>query len=62
MDVENTFIQAFGERMLSRSGVSRIALCLQQDFDTWRKRDLSELEDALPLPGCYLPSITSGDT
>ena len=55
-DVENTFIQTFGERILSRSGVSRITRCLQQDFDTWRKRDLSELRILyLFLDAIYLP-------
>jgi transposase-like protein len=42
-DVESTFIQTLGERILSKSSVSRITRRLQQDFDTWRKRDLSGL-------------------
>ena len=42
-DVENMFIQTLGQRLLSRSSVSRITRRLQKDFDTWKKRDLSEL-------------------
>jgi len=55
-DVENMFIQTLGQRLLSRSGVSRITYRLQQDFDTWRKRDLSELRILyLFLDAIYLP-------
>jgi transposase-like protein len=55
-DVENAFIQSLGERILSRSSVSRITRRLQQDFDTWRKRDLSELKILyLFLDAVYLP-------
>jgi putative transposase len=43
-DIENMFIQTLGQRILSRSSVSRVTRCLQKDFDTWRKRDLSELK------------------
>ena len=43
-DVENMFIQTLGERLLSRSSVSRITYRLQHDFDAWRKRDLSGLK------------------
>ena len=55
-DVEDMFIQAPGERLLSRSSVSRITRRLQQDFDPWTRRDLSELRilyfflDAIYLP------------
>ena len=42
-DVEGMFLDALGHKVLSRSGVSRIASQLQADFDTWRRRDLSEL-------------------
>ena len=55
-DVENMFIQTFGQRLLSRSSVSRITRQLQQDFDAWRKRDLSELSILyLFLDAVYLP-------
>lgn len=43
-DVESMFIKVTGERILSRSGVSRITAQLQQDFDVWRRRDLSQLK------------------
>jgi len=43
-DVENMFIPSFGERLLSRSSVSRLAHRLQRGFDNWRKRDLSGLK------------------
>lgn len=42
-DVEGMFLEALGEHVLSRSGVSRIASQLQADFDSWRRRDLSGL-------------------
>jgi transposase-like protein len=55
-DVENLFVQILGERLLSRSSVSRITRRLQQDFDTWRKRDLSGLRILyLFLDAIYLP-------
>ena len=55
-DVENMFIQTLGQRLLSRSGVSRITYRLQQDFDAWRKRDLSGLKVIyLFLDAIYLP-------
>jgi len=55
-DVENMFIQTLGERLLSRSSVSRITRRLQQDFDTWKKRDLSGLNVLyLFLDAIYLP-------
>jgi transposase-like protein len=43
-DVEGMFIEALGQRVLSRSGVSRLTFRLQKDFDNWRKRDLSQLK------------------
>jgi transposase-like protein len=43
-DVEGMFVDALGQRILSRSGVSRITSRLQKDFDNWRKRDLSQLK------------------
>jgi transposase-like protein len=43
-DVEGMFLEALGQQVLSKSGVSRIASQLQADFDSWRKRDLSQLK------------------
>jgi len=43
-DVEGMFIEALGQRMLSRSGVSQLSSRLQKDFDNWRKRDFSQLK------------------
>jgi transposase-like protein len=43
-EVEGMFLDALGHKVLSRSGVSRIAPRLQADFDSWRRRDLSELK------------------
>jgi transposase-like protein len=55
-DVENMFIQTLGKRLLSRSSVSRITRHLQKDFDTWKKRDLSEFSILyLFLDAIYLP-------
>jgi len=42
-DVGALYGEAFGETRLSKSTVSRITQRLNQDFDTWRRRDLSEL-------------------
>ncbi len=55
-DVEGMFLDCLGHQVLSRSGVSRIASELQADFDSWRKRDLSELKLVyLFLDAIYLP-------
>ena len=55
-DVENMFIETLGQQLLSRSSVSRITHCLQEDFDTWRKRDLSGIKILyLFLDAVYLP-------
>jgi putative transposase len=55
-DAENMFIQVLGKRMLSKSSVSRITRRLQQDFDTWKRRALSELRILyLFLDAIYLP-------
>lgn len=55
-DVESMFAEVTGERILSRSGVSRITTQLQHDFDAWRKRDLSQLKVVyLFLDAIYLP-------
>lgn len=42
-DVEDTFLDIFGRRIISRSGVSKISQELNVEFDAWRKRDLSSL-------------------
>jgi putative transposase len=42
-DVSELYGEAFGASHLSKSTVSRISQQLTQDFDTWRKRDLSDL-------------------
>lgn len=55
-DVHEVFVEAFGERGLSKSGVSEISGQLTVEFDGWRKRDLSDLRivslflDAISLP------------
>ena len=55
-DVEGLFVETFGKRVLSKSGVSQIAERLTEDFNLWRKRDLSELKVLyLFLDGIYLP-------
>lgn len=43
-DVEGMFAGALGQRVLSRSSISRLTARLQKDFDNWRKRDLSQLK------------------
>lgn len=42
-DVSELYGEAFGASRLSKSTVSRISQRLTQDFDRWRKRDLSDL-------------------
>jgi transposase-like protein len=42
-DVGALYGEAFGDTRLSKSTVSRITQRLNQDFDTWRRRDLSDL-------------------
>jgi len=56
IDVESMFVEALGERVLSRSGVSGLTHHLQGDFDRWRKRDFSQLKAVYPfLDAIYLP-------
>ena len=42
-DVSELFADTFGGSRLSKSTVSRVTQQLNADFDTWRRRDLSEL-------------------
>lgn len=42
-DVADLYGESFGESRLSKSTVSRITQQLNGDFETWRKRDLSDL-------------------
>ena len=44
MDVEGLYGDTFGESRLSKSTVSRITSRLNDDFDSWRKRDLSSFK------------------
>lgn len=41
-DVKNSFLDIFGRRIISASGVSKITGHLVEEFDSWRKRDLSK--------------------
>lgn len=43
-DVGDLYAETFGESRLSKSTVSRITSRLTQDFDRWKKRDLSEMK------------------
>jgi len=43
-DVEGLFTDTFGQRVLSKSGVSRLAAQLGESFRQWRERDLSGLK------------------
>ena len=61
-DVENLFVETFGKRVISKSGVSEIAERLTEDFNVWRKRDLSDLKILyLFLDGIYLPARQGTD-
>ncbi len=42
-DIGALYGETFGETRLSKSTVSRITQQLTQDFETWRRRDVSEL-------------------
>ncbi len=54
-DVENTFCDIFGRKVISRSGVSEITEQLVGEFDTWRKRDIGNLNIVyLFLDGTYV--------
>ncbi|MDI6788934.1 MAG: IS256 family transposase [Planctomycetota bacterium] len=54
-DVENSFLDIFGRKIISRSGVSKITEHLTGEFDSWRKRDLSKQKIIyLFLDGSYL--------
>jgi len=44
LDVEGLYGDTFGESRLSKSTVSRITSRLNEDFEAWRKRDLSSLK------------------
>lgn len=55
-DVEGLFVETFGKKVISKSGVSEIAERLTEDFDTWRKRDLSHFKALyLFLDAIFLP-------
>lgn len=61
-DIEALFVETFGERLLSKSGVSKISEQLAVEFEGWRKRDLSDLKIAyLFLDAIYLP-VRQGST
>lgn len=54
-DVEKSFQQILGRRIISKSGVSRLTEHLVTEFDQWRRRDLSQLDIIyLFLDGIYL--------
>lgn len=54
-DVEATLADALGsEAALSKSTVSRVCEAIKDEFDTWRRRDLAEVElDYLYLDGSH---------
>jgi len=55
-DVEGLFQDTFGERIVSKSGVSQITAQLGESFRQWRERDLSQLKVVyLFLDAIYLP-------
>jgi len=59
-DVEGLFQDTFGERIVSKSGVSQITAQLGESFRQWRERDLSHLKVVyLFLDAIYL-ALRSG--
>jgi transposase-like protein len=54
-DVEKTFLDIFGRKIISKSGVSKITEHLYEELDSWKKRDLSVHKIIyLFLDGIYL--------
>lgn len=56
-DIEELFKEVFGDRVISRSGVSQLSQVLVEEFDGWRERELSGLRLAyLFLDATYVPA------
>jgi len=54
-DIEETFLDIFGRKIISKSGVSKITEHLAEEFNSWKKRDLSVHNiNYLFLDGKYL--------
>lgn len=61
-DVEDTFLETFGKKIISRSGVSQISSKLTEEFDAWRRRSLGNLKVVyLSLDAIYLPVRQGSD-
>ena len=61
-DVEATLADALGaEAALSKSTVSRVCEAIKVEFDTWRARDLSDVEPRVPVPGRLATSACTKD-
>lgn len=55
-DIEELFQEVFGQKVISKAGVSQLSQGLVEEFDRWRKRDLSLLRIVyLFLDALYLP-------
>lgn len=56
-DVESLFQEVFGDTVISKAGVSQLSQTLFEEFDQWRKRDLSGLKLVyLFLDATYVPA------
>jgi transposase-like protein len=61
-DVEDLWVEAFGRKVISKSGASELAKQLGQEFEGWRRRDLSNLKIVyLFLDGLFL-ALRQGTT
>jgi transposase-like protein len=61
-DVEGLFTDTFGQRVVSKSGVSQITAQLGESFRQWRERDLSHLKVVyLFLDAIYLAARAGTD-
>jgi len=61
-DVEGLFQDTFGQRIVSKSGVSQITAQLGESFRQWRERDLSQFKVVyLFLDAIYLAARASTD-
>jgi len=59
-DVEGLFHDTFGQRVLSKSGVSQITAQLGESFRQWRERDLSGLQVAYVFLDAIYLAMRSG--
>ena len=60
-DIEATFADVLSGTGVSKSVVSRVTRCLSEDFEAFRKRDLSNEKLLLELDGSTCATTRSGE-